>query len=72
MVALQTTNTQRKYRLISNLAKEHPDTITKANIDKWNEHLKTINVAFNEELDRLIKLLMDESKESEETNKARY
>jgi hypothetical protein len=33
--------------MIVNLAKEHPDTITKANIDKWNEHLKTVNQHFN-------------------------
>ncbi len=41
-------NSERKYTLIKNLAKEHTDTINKANIDKWNEHLKILNQAFDQ------------------------
>ncbi len=54
-------NSQRKKKLIVNLAKEHPDTITKANIDKWNDHLKIVNQAFNDQFDAIIKSLTEES-----------
>ena len=50
--------------LIKNLAKEHPDSFSKVNIDKWNDHLKIINQAFDDELDGAIKELMDEAQES--------
>lgn len=55
-----------------NLAKEHPDTITKANIDKWNEHLKTVNQHFNEKLDAIVKSLTEEAERTEGKNKIRF
>jgi hypothetical protein len=72
LIELQNTNSQQKLKLIVNLAKEHPDTITKANIDKWNEHLKTVNQHFNERLDVIIKSLTDEANKTEEKNNIRF
>lgn len=72
MVQIQLSNTERKARLITNLAKEHPDTLSKANIDKWNDHLKIINQAFDNELDAIIKKLMDENEQTEKENNQRY
>ena len=53
------------------MAKEHPDTLTKANIDKWNEHLKTVNQRFNEQLDAVIKSLTEEADRTEKKNRNR-
>jgi F0F1-type ATP synthase membrane subunit b/b' len=64
LIKVQLANSERKTRLVANLAKEHSDTLSKANIDKWNEHLKMINQAFDTEVDAIIKKLMEEVEET--------
>ena len=68
LIKLQQENSSRKYRLISNLAKEHPDCITKPNVEKWNEQLKLINHAFNQQFDIIMKELMLQLQQSESHN----
>ena len=46
--------------------------MSKGNIDKWLEHLKTINESFNDSLDGLIKVFMQEQQESTAFNNGRY
>jgi hypothetical protein len=47
LITLQQTNKNRKFKLVSNLSKEHPDTFSKKNVEKWNEHLKIINQTYD-------------------------
>ena len=72
LASLQSLNSDRKLTLVRNLAKEHPDSFSKLNIDKWKDHLKIINQAFDDALDILIKSLMEEAQASEGTNQRRF
>ena len=68
LAQLQAQNSDRKLTLVRNVAREHPDSFSKINIDKWKDHLKIINQAFDDSLDTLIKSLMEEAQASEENN----
>lgn len=41
-------------KLLKNLIQEDPDTVSKLNIEKWNEALKKVNDYFDNSFDDLI------------------
>lgn len=50
------------------LIKEDPDSYSKININKFNDQLKKINGAFDDQLDNLINLFIEAKKEHQTNN----
>lgn len=54
LIAAQEENHGRKMKLLDNLILEDTDSLSKVNIDKFNEAVRKINENFDHVLDRIL------------------